>query len=225
MNPPHAGLRQRGDPAKASLGFTGGRSLGYSAPVLPKDLLEPLGLDALLVTRPENVRYLSGFPHPEDAQVLVTGEGAFLLTDPRYPEAERESRIPAKVLKREEREALLKTLKGRVGFEAEHLPYAALERLEGARPRRVGAHQGGGGKAPAPQNPGGGGKDPQGPGPGGGGPGPRPPPPQARGGGAGDRPGGGVLPQKAGGRRGGLPPIVASGERGPCPTRGPRRSA
>ena len=129
MNPPHAGLRQRGDPAKASLGFTGGRSLGYSAPVLPKDLLEPLGLDALLVTRPENVRYLSGFPHPEDAQVLVTGEGAFLLTDPRYPEAERESRIPAKVLKREEREALLKTLKGRVGFEAEHLPYAALERL------------------------------------------------------------------------------------------------
>ena len=97
--------------------------------MLPKDLLEPLGLDALLVTRPENVRYLSGFPHPEDAQVLVTGEGAFLLTDPRYPEAERESRIPAKVLRREEREALLKTLKGRVGFEAEHLPYAALERL------------------------------------------------------------------------------------------------
>ena len=92
--------------------------------MLPKDLLEPLGLDALLVTRPENVRYLSGFPHPEDAQVLVTGEGAFLLTDPRYPEAERESRIPAKVLRREEREALLKTLKGRVGFEAEHLPPA-----------------------------------------------------------------------------------------------------
>ena len=95
----------------------------------PQALLEPLELDALYITRPENVRYLSGFPHPEDAQVLLTPEGAFLLTDPRYPEAERESQIPAKVLRREEREALLKDLRGRVGFEAEHLPYAALERL------------------------------------------------------------------------------------------------
>ncbi len=100
----------------------------------PKTLLEPLGLDALYVTRPENVRYLSGFPHPEDAQVLVTHEGAFLLTDPRYPEAEQESRIPARVLKREEKEEVFKGLKGRVGFEAEHLPYAALERLRELAP-------------------------------------------------------------------------------------------
>ncbi|WP_347242011.1 Xaa-Pro peptidase family protein [Thermus sp.] len=99
-----------------------------------QELLEPLALDALLVTRPENVRYLSGFPHPEDAQVLVTEEGAFLLTDPRYPEAERESRIPAKVLRREEREELYRNLRGRVGFEAEHLPYAALERLRELSP-------------------------------------------------------------------------------------------
>lgn len=100
----------------------------------PQTLLEPLELDALYVTRPENVRYLSGFPHPEDAQVLVTGEGALLLTDPRYPEAERESRIPARILKREEREAFLRELRGRVGFEAEHLPYAALERLRELAP-------------------------------------------------------------------------------------------
>ena len=100
----------------------------------PQALLEPLELDALYITRPENVRYLSGFPHPEDAQVLLTPEGAFLLTDPRYPEAERESQIPAKVLRREEREALLKDLRGRVGFEAEHLPYAALERLRELSP-------------------------------------------------------------------------------------------
>ncbi len=97
-------------------------------------LLEPLGLDAFYVTRPENVRYLSGFPHPEDAQVLVTQEGAFLLTDPRYPEAEQESRIPAKVLKREEKEEAFKALRGRVGFEAEHLPYAALEGLRELAP-------------------------------------------------------------------------------------------
>ncbi len=99
-----------------------------------KTLLEPLELEALYVTRPENVRYLSGFPHPEDAQVLLSLEGAFLLTDPRYPEAERESKIPVKVLKREEKEALFKELKGRVGFEAEHLPYAALERLRELSP-------------------------------------------------------------------------------------------
>ena len=99
-----------------------------------KTLLEPLELEALYVTRPENVRYLSGFPHPEDAQVLLSLEGAFLLTDPRYPEAGRESKIPVKVLKREEKEALFKELKGRVGFEAEHLPYAALERLRELSP-------------------------------------------------------------------------------------------
>jgi len=99
-----------------------------------RNLLEPLGLDALYVTRPENVRYLSGFPHPEDAQVLIAEEGAFLLTDPRYPEAGRESRIPAKVLRREEKEALFQGLRGRVGFEAEHLPYAALERLRELSP-------------------------------------------------------------------------------------------
>ncbi|AEV16570.1 Peptidase M24 [Thermus sp. CCB_US3_UF1] len=99
-----------------------------------RTLLQELGLEALYLTRPENVRYLSDFPHPEDAQVLLTEEGAFLLTDPRYPEAERESRLPAKVLRREEKEALLRGLKGRVGFEAEHLPYAALERLKELAP-------------------------------------------------------------------------------------------
>ena len=100
----------------------------------PQALLEPLELDALYITRPENVRYLTGFPHPEDAQVLIAPEGAFLLTDPRYPEAERESRLPARVLKREEREALFQDLRGRVGFEAEHVPYAALERLRELSP-------------------------------------------------------------------------------------------
>ncbi|MFX6790204.1 aminopeptidase P family N-terminal domain-containing protein, partial [Acinetobacter baumannii] len=57
-----------------------------------------------------------------------------LLTDPRYPEAEQESQIPARVLKREEKEEVFKGLKGRVGFEAEHLPYAALERLRELAP-------------------------------------------------------------------------------------------
>ncbi len=51
----------------------------------PQALLEPLELDALYITRPENVRYLTGFPHPEDAQVLIAPEGAFLLTDTPLP--------------------------------------------------------------------------------------------------------------------------------------------
>ncbi|GAA6733431.1 Xaa-Pro peptidase family protein [Thermus oshimai] len=99
-----------------------------------RELLERLGLDALYITKPQNVRYLSGFPHPEDAEVLLTEEGAFLLTDPRYPEAERESRLPAKVLKREEKAALLSGLRGRVGFEAAHLPYARLMALREMAP-------------------------------------------------------------------------------------------
>ncbi len=104
------------------------------APVDPKALLSGLGLDALYVTRPENVRYLSGFPEPEEAQVLLTREGALLLTDPRYPTAQEESRIPVRILTREAQRAFLQDLRGRVGFEAEHLPYAAYERLrDGAR--------------------------------------------------------------------------------------------
>lgn len=93
-------------------------------------LLEQEGLDGLYLTRPENVRYLSGFSSPEDAQVYVSQEGALLLTDGRYAvQAEEESRIPFRILNREEREAFFGNLKGRIGFEAEHLPYARLEEL------------------------------------------------------------------------------------------------
>ncbi len=60
----------------------------------PKDLLEPLALDALLVTRPENVRYLSGFPHPEDAQVLVTGEGPSSSPTPATPRRNGKAKSP-----------------------------------------------------------------------------------------------------------------------------------
>ncbi len=96
--------------------------------------VQSLGLEGLYLTRPESVRYLSGFPHPEDAQVLLSPEGPLLLTDPRYPEAGEESRIPARVMRREEREAFFKGLKGRMGFEAEHLPVAGLERLKALAP-------------------------------------------------------------------------------------------
>jgi Xaa-Pro aminopeptidase len=40
--------------------------------------------DALLVTQPANVRYLSGFTSPEDARILITPEKVLFITDGRY---------------------------------------------------------------------------------------------------------------------------------------------
>lgn len=43
-------------------------------------------LDAFLVTRPENIRYLSGFTGGRDARLLVTEEHCFIFSDARYYE-------------------------------------------------------------------------------------------------------------------------------------------
>lgn len=59
--------------------------------------LEAAGADALLVTSPPNVRYLSGFSTPEDGSVLVGPEpdSVVLLTDSRYTtQAAEEVGIP-----------------------------------------------------------------------------------------------------------------------------------
>ena len=42
------------------------------------------GAEALLVTNPANIRYLSGFTSPEDAIVLILPRRAVLVTDVRY---------------------------------------------------------------------------------------------------------------------------------------------
>jgi len=53
--------------------------------------MDEAGLDAWLIARPENLRYLSGFPG-EDSLLLVTRTRTALLTDSRYVElAEREA--------------------------------------------------------------------------------------------------------------------------------------
>ncbi len=55
--------------------------------------------DALLVTRPANVRYLSGFGTPADARVFLTPEDALLVTDGRYiAQAKEESRLQADIV-------------------------------------------------------------------------------------------------------------------------------
>lgn len=57
------------------------------------------GADALLVTAPANVRYLSGFTSPADARILVTEDAATLLTDGRYiAQAGDESRLPVDIV-------------------------------------------------------------------------------------------------------------------------------
>ena len=89
------------------------------------------GADALLVTRPANVRYLSGFTSPADGRILITEEGATLISDGRYTaQVAEESRLPtdivpsstlwpARVLE------LAKPYK--LAFEADHLTYAQVE--------------------------------------------------------------------------------------------------
>lgn len=107
----------------------------------PAELLTDAGLDALWVSRPEHVRLLSGFSSPEDGRVLLTRAGATLYTDARYQvQAAEESRIPhligAPPRANAEREmyahAAAQIGAGRVGFEAEHLTVAGLEKLRRA---------------------------------------------------------------------------------------------
>ncbi|MBW1713945.1 MAG: aminopeptidase P family protein [Deltaproteobacteria bacterium] len=98
-------------------------------------------LEALLVSRPENRRYLSGY-EAEDAgltesagHLLISADKALVLTDFRYEEeaAEEAAGFEVKVYK----EGLDKLLAGlvkdlgisRLGFEADYLTYSAVRKL------------------------------------------------------------------------------------------------
>jgi Xaa-Pro aminopeptidase len=66
-------------------------------------------IDALLVSKPASVRYLSGFSAPEDGRVVVTPSDARLFTDSRYDvQAREESAIPVTVWKGRERISYVK---------------------------------------------------------------------------------------------------------------------
>lgn len=41
-------------------------------------------IDALLITRPENIRYLSGFTGGRDGKLLISGEKCYIFSDARY---------------------------------------------------------------------------------------------------------------------------------------------
>ncbi len=85
-------------------------------------------LDAMLITRPENQRYLSGFTGGEGA-LLITQERALLLTDFRYYEQVEEEAPEFELVKVEQQAslALKQTLRDlgakALGFESTHLPY------------------------------------------------------------------------------------------------------
>ena len=64
-----------------------------------RERLVATGADALLVTTPANVRYLSDFGTPEDAYVLVRKADAVLLTDGRYTaQAQEQSALPFEIV-------------------------------------------------------------------------------------------------------------------------------
>lgn len=53
--------------------------------------MEENQLDVFLVTKPENIRYLSGFSAGSDARLVISADGQYILTDGRYFEqAKRE---------------------------------------------------------------------------------------------------------------------------------------
>jgi Xaa-Pro aminopeptidase len=87
--------------------------------------------EPLLVTNPVNVRYLCGF-QSSNAALHVEPERARLFTDFRYIEAARAVEgVEAVLTRRSLIGWLAENLSGRVGFEAQVLPYALVETLRG----------------------------------------------------------------------------------------------
>ncbi|MCX8087907.1 MAG: M24 family metallopeptidase [Meiothermus ruber] len=92
-------------------------------------LLDEYNLDALFVSNPHNVRYLSGFVEGKDARIVITRNGPTLITDGRYLVEAAQQRFPYRILlnRAETNKLLAEFFWGRVGIEAEHLSVAALE--------------------------------------------------------------------------------------------------
>jgi Xaa-Pro aminopeptidase len=86
--------------------------------------------EPLLVTNSVNVRYLTGFDSSNPALVVEPGGSAKLYSDFRYAEAGREV-VGAEFIetKRSLLKELAERLEGRIGFEADSLPYSGYETL------------------------------------------------------------------------------------------------
>ncbi|HEX7002917.1 MAG TPA: Xaa-Pro peptidase family protein [Trueperaceae bacterium] len=102
-------------------------------PLAPEELptlLDEHGLDALIVTSPANVRYLSGFATPKDGRVFIGKEGSWLLTDARYTaQAAEETLLPREIRRDWLPWVAERVGEGRLGFEADDLSVASYEDL------------------------------------------------------------------------------------------------
>ncbi|MGB9292962.1 MAG: Xaa-Pro peptidase family protein [Desulfobaccales bacterium] len=105
-----------------------------------RDLLSPKDLDAILISGPENRRYLSGFSadDPDWGVLLITQAAALLITDFRYQIWARQE-APAfriEVYRQDLGQSLAQFFKElgvrRLGFEAAHLSYRQYPRLSAA---------------------------------------------------------------------------------------------
>jgi Xaa-Pro aminopeptidase len=97
-----------------------------------REKLTALDAEALLVTKPANVRYLSQFRSPEDARVLITATDALLLTDGRYTaQAEEQSALPVDIFTGNFLERVAELAKGKIlAIEADHLTVAQAATLK-----------------------------------------------------------------------------------------------
>lgn len=110
--------------------------MANSAPRLDsiRKLLAPAQIDALVISRIENVRYVSGFTG-SSAALLISESTALLVTDSRYAE---QSAAEAACFRIEISSAIPTVVAGgaaavrRVGFEAEAVAYDVWERLRSA---------------------------------------------------------------------------------------------
>jgi Xaa-Pro aminopeptidase len=91
------------------------------------------GAEALLVTAPADVRYLSNFSTPKDGRVLVTAEDALLITDDRYTaQAAEEVAINVRIVGGYAQLEAVRDLIGDspLAVQAEHLPWSTVRTLE-----------------------------------------------------------------------------------------------
>ena len=108
---------------------------------LLRTLLCEHGLDALLVTRPANLRYFSGFTG-SDGALIVTAKETIFLTDSRYTmQASEEVAADQRREYAVQAEGIVAALDdcraGKIGYETEDLTCAALERLRSRSGQRM----------------------------------------------------------------------------------------
>ncbi|NLO21567.1 MAG: aminopeptidase P family protein [Syntrophomonadaceae bacterium] len=96
--------------------------------------MEARGLDAMLISKGENLRYLSGFTAGSDALLLLSHQDQYILTDSRYTEqAKRECPNWSLILEKPPDHKELKQLGKkyqRIAFESQDLSYYEYLQLE-----------------------------------------------------------------------------------------------